>query len=107
MPRISEKIKIEFTKHDRRLKLNEQERETILTEFKNGRSLRSLGREYNVDKHTIKAVVDSEWYQDKLKKTKERKAYLKIPQERKTISTREHRQYKQDLYLKGEIKRDD
>lgn len=108
MPYKSEKIKIEFTKHDRRLKLTEEERDEIVFKHENGQSQRSLAREYQVDRKTIYNTVYPKKYQQQLKNNKKNKHWDKYyNREYNTKKVREHRRYKHKLYSKGKIKEDE
>ncbi len=104
MPYKSEKIKIQFTKHDRRIKLDDVDRQQIIRKYNQGSSIRSLGREYSVDKKTIKFVIDPEYYKETLAYTRSKKNHLNISKEKRNEYMRNHRHYKQKLYIKGEIK---
>lgn len=59
---------------DGRFKILPERHEEIKAKSKGGRSLRSLAVEYGVDKGTIKAILDPEWY-----KTKQAKRYAQKP----------------------------
>lgn len=107
MPYKSEQIKIEKTIHDRRIKLDIDDRNIIIRKYQQGASLRSLGREYFVDKATIKAIINPEWYAEKQEKTRKYGKYYREHVEtnkQRANYMKNHRRYKQKLYLKGEIK---
>lgn len=105
MPYLSQKIKIQGTQYDRRRKLTEEDKAEIRAKYQaGGTSQRKLAREYGVSRRLIIFVLDPE----KLKRNKEaRKArggwqqYYDKDEWRKTM--REHRSYKQGLYLQGII----
>lgn len=105
MPYKSEKIRIEFTEHDKRIKLTTEQKELIRKEYQTGLiSQRGLAKKYNVSKKTIFNVVNPEKYLRQLEKNREEnhsKAYYKKDKQREYV--KEHRRYKQDLYKKGEI----
>ena len=105
MPFKSEKIKIEFTENDRRIKLTTEQKEIIRKEYSTGLiSQRGLAKKYNVSKKTIFNIVNPEKYLRQLEKNKEEKhskAYYKKEKQKEYI--KKHRRYKQDLYERGEI----
>lgn len=103
MPYKSEKIKIVGTKNDRRVKLTEQDRADIseLT----GMSIRGIARMYGVDKRLIQFILYPERKAKNLLDRKNRggsMAYYDKNKQKEYI--KKHRHYKQELYLKGEIK---
>lgn len=108
MPYKSEKIKLS-EEQDRRRKLTDEQRKEIKDKYATGLySQRALAREYNVSRRLIQFITDEE----KLKRHKElskvRKAdgRYKPTKEEWAKTVREHRRYKQELYLKGELKED-
>ena len=107
MPYLSEKIKIQGTKHDRRRKLTPADKEEIQYRYLKigGVSQRDLAREYNVSRRLIVFCIYPERqkknYQDRVVNGGSKQYYCKI---KHTEAMREHRKYKQDLKLKGEIK---
>jgi len=102
MPYKSEKIKLN-EKQDRRKKLTASQKQEIVS-LKGKISQRSLARMFGVDRRTISFIL----YPEKLEENKKRRAerggskqyYNK---ENHTASMREHRKYKQSLYVKGEL----
>jgi hypothetical protein len=100
MPFLSEKKLINHTRYDRRIKLTERQKNAILKQYGSGASIRKLSRTYKVDRKTIKAVLNPEWYSKQL--LKQRKNYLKYPPttEEIIIRQKEHRAYKQLLHVK-------
>lgn len=105
IPYLSEKIKIENTKYDRRLKLTEEQREEIILLHEQGMSQRKLAIKFNVDRKTIYNTLNNDKYLEQLERRKKEQAHLKYyDKEQNTITKREHRRYKQKLYLKGKIK---
>lgn len=89
---------------DRRRKLTDEEIDVIRHRYKNGQgSHRSLAREFGVSKDTIARLVNPD-----------RDAYIRAyrkehwrnyaDREKLTASVRELRRYKQELFLKGELK---
>jgi DNA-binding MarR family transcriptional regulator len=90
--------------HDRRVKLSEEDREVIRIMYEHGDSLRALGRMFGVDKGTIRAVVDPEYYRRKLDEAKGN--WIRYyDSEKHAAYTRNHRQYKRQL-MKGMDKDD-
>ena len=70
-----------YTKEeDGRVKLLPKHRQEIKRKHKGGRSLRSLAIEYGVDKGTIKAVINPEWYKAKQSKRYEKKPWIQYYQ---------------------------
>lgn len=106
MPYLSSKILIKNTKHDRRIKLKPSDKIRIRVLYKTGEySQRKLAKKYNVSRRLIQFVLDPK----KLEECKARRAesggskqYYDKEKWRKSM--KEHRQYKQKLYLKGKIK---
>jgi predicted DNA-binding protein YlxM (UPF0122 family) len=103
MPYKSEKIKLKETQ-DRRKKLTENQREEIRELYSTGLySLNGLAKQYNVSKKTILLIVNKE-------SEKRAKEYRKEHWHEWARKGKEHaeaikrtRQYKQSLYLKGEL----
>lgn len=106
MPYKSEKIKLP-KEHDRRIKLTDEQREEIREKYATGLySQRALAREYNVSRRLITFVLDDKKYQKAKEQFKERRAdgRYKPTKEEWAKTQKEHRQYKQKLYLDGELK---
>ena len=105
MPYKSEKIKIEFTKDDKRIKLTDEQREKIKKDYSTGLiSQRDLAKKYKVDKKTIYNILHPDKYQETLERYKEEnhsKQYYQKEKQREYIKT--YRHHKQELYVKGEI----
>lgn len=104
MPYKSEKIKIEHTRHDRRCKLTDDQKDQIIS-LRGEISQRKCAEQFNVSHRTIVFL----WFPERLERNKqcrqERggwKQYYKKEERRETM--KEHRHYKQELYLKNEIK---
>jgi hypothetical protein len=103
MPYKSEKIKIEKTKLDRRIKLTEEQKDKIAS-FKGLISQRKCAEMFNVSRRTIVFI----WFPEKLERNKqvrqERGGWKQYYNRNKNAEyIREHRRYKQKLFLKGEI----
>lgn len=106
MPYKSEKIKLS-KEQDRRIKLTDEQKAEIRDKYSTGLySQRILAKEYNVSRRLITFVLDDEKKKRSAELLKERKSdgrYNPTKEEwAKTV--REHRRYKQELYLKGELK---
>ena len=106
MPYKSEKIKIEFTKNDKRMKLTDEQREEIKKEYETSLiSQRALAEKYKVDRKTIYNILHPEKYQAKLEQYKQEKHSKQYyNKEKQKDYVKKYRHHKQDLYLKGEIK---
>lgn len=108
MPYKSETIKIANTKYDKRIKLSEDEIEEIKYKyFSQGQSMRSLSREYKVDRQVIKYNLFLEYKKEMYKRNKEYQKTYEVSKETRNEYMRTHRKHKQDLYLKGKIKLND
>ena len=106
MPYKSEKAIISGTKHDRRMKLtNEQRQEIRKIRQDKGYSYRVLAKIYNVSKSTIIFVCNPDRYERCREQFIERRkdGRYKVSKEKHAQVIREHRHYKQQLYLNGEI----
>jgi hypothetical protein len=103
MPYKSEKIKIAGGKYDRRVKLtSEQKKEIHANEL--GLSQRKLAVNYGVSRRTIQFILDPEKLKENLKRRKERGGSKQYYNKEEWVKTmKEHREYKQDLKLKGKI----
>ena len=109
MPYKSEKTKIEFTNNDKRIKLTDAQRENIKKDYATGLiSQRGLAEKYKVDRKTIYNILHEDKYKEQLERYKEEKhskQYYNKEEHKDYIKN--HRRYKQELYLKGEIKEND
>ena len=103
MPYKSEKIKLK-PEQDRRRKLTMEQRESILNEYEKGASQRGLGRKYGVDHGTIALIVNPEALEKARKREKEHWMDYIPTKEERNKAMREHRHYKQRLYLEGKLK---
>ena len=103
MPYKSEKIRIEHTKHDRRIKLTDEQRQEIRVNKEN-LSQRKLAIKYGVSRRLITFILDPNKHEENKKRRAERggtKIYYDKEKNREV--KKEHRKYKQELFLKGEI----
>lgn len=104
MPYVSEKIKIAGTKFDKRCKLTPEQKAEILT-LSATVSQRKLAIQFHVDRRTIGFILNPEKLEENKKKRDERGgAKIYYDKEKQTKTIRKHRQYKQDLKVKGLIK---
>ena len=108
MPYKSEKIKIEFTKKDKRIKLTDNQKEEIKKDYATGLiSHRGFAEKYKVSRKTIYNVLNDDKYKEQLERYKQEqhsKKYYNKEKHKEYI--KQHRRYKQNLYLKGEIKKE-
>ena len=105
MPFKSGKILIEKTSFDRRVKLTDDDKELIRKISKEENlSQRELARKFNVSRRLIQYVLDPEKLTENKRIREERggsKQYYDKEKHREYM--KDHRRYKQDLYIKGEI----
>lgn len=103
MPYKSEKITISGSRHDRRRKLTEGQKQEI-RENKMGLSQRKLAAVYGVSRRTITFILDPEKLAENLKRRQERGGHKQYyDKEKHAHYMQNHRKYKQDLYVKGKI----
>lgn len=104
MPYASERMKLSEVQ-DRRRKLTEEDKEVIRHRYKIGDgSHRSLAKEYGVSKATIQIIVNPERAKAVSQRVKDHWKDYRPSKEEWAKTIREHRQYKHELYLKGELK---
>lgn len=104
MPYKSEKIKLNGLQ-DRRRKLTEAEKIEIKKEYASGlASLRSLGKKYGVTHKSILLIVNPVSAEKGRQYIKDHWRDYQQKGEEWAAVKREHRRYKQSLYLKGELK---
>lgn len=103
MPYKSEKIRL--PEHlDRRRKLTDADRADIKRRYKAGEgSTRKLAQEYGVCRKTIQIIVNPELKVRNDQYIKEHWSKYVPSKEEHARVIREHRRYKQELYLKQEI----
>ena len=106
MPFKSEKIKIEFTEKDKRIKLTDEQRKKIKEDYATGLiSHRGLAEKYKVSHKTIYNILHEDKYQEQLERYKEEKHSKQYyDKEKHKDYIKNHRRYKQELFVKGEIK---
>lgn len=107
MPYKSEKLKIAGTKYDRRVKLTPEQKEEIRKNAQ-GLSQRKLAIMYEVSRRTIQFILDPEKQKENLKRKAERGGYSQYYDKDKNAEyMREHRRYKQSLFINKELKLND
>ena len=92
---------------DRRIKLNDKQREEIREKYSTGMySQRNLAEEYGVSRRLITFILDPDKQKKNAEQLKKRRAdgRYKPNKEKWADIMREHRWYKQALYFKGELK---
>ena len=103
MPYKSEKIKLDPSQ-DRRRKLTEEQKEEIRRIYKTGVcGTRPLAKQFGVSRSLIQVIVNPHIAERHKNRAKEHWRDYKKPKEEWAATIREHRQYKQSLYLKGEL----
>lgn len=106
MPYKFDNLPINDPKHDKRVKLTEDDKEKIRQEYATGLiSQRGLARKYKVSKRTIQFVLDPE----KLERVKEqfkerRKDGRYYSKEKQREYMKKHRDHKKELWAEGKIK---
>ena len=104
MPYKSEKLKLSETQ-DRRRKLTDDQKEEIKRIYAEGKcGTRPLAKQFGVSRGTIQVIVNPSIKQrqhDRI--AKHWRDYRPTKEEWAKIQ-KEHRRYKQELYLKGELK---
>lgn len=107
MPYKSEKCKIQGTKFDRRRKLSEEQKELIKWLREEERiSYNKLAKQFGVSKRLIQFICCPDKEQKAKAQFKERRKYgrYNVSKEERNEIMREHRHYKQELYLENKIK---
>ena len=105
MPYKSEKIRLSETQ-DRRRKLTEEQKEEIRQLYADGKgSWKALADRFHVSKATIGEIVNAEFAE---RRQQYRKEHWRehVDREKLTHAVRNLRRYKQELYLKGELKKE-
>lgn len=101
MPYKSEKMRVAGTKHDRRVKLTDEQKREIVELYANGTiGCLALAKLYGVSKRLIQFIVHPEKQEANKELRKGRDYY---DREKHNESVRNLRRRKQELYLKGEI----
>lgn len=104
MPYKSEKIRLSPSQ-DRRRKLTDEQKEQIRELYETGLvSQRELARQFNVNRSTIQIIVNPNRAVKVKQRIKEHWKDYRPDKEAWSETMRKHRRYKQELYLKGELK---
>lgn len=104
MPYKSEKIKLQGLQ-DRRRKLEPHQYDEIRHKYETGLySQRMLAREYNVSRSLIAIIVNPKRAEAVRQRTKEHWRDYQTFGAKHNAVTRKTRIYKQELYVKGELK---
>ena len=107
MPYKSEKIKLKDTQ-DRRKKLTDEQRKEISELYGTGNySLNGLAKQFGVSKKTILLIVNKDSAEVAKQYRKEHWKEWQRKGEEHNRAVRNTRKYKQNLYLKGELKEDE
>lgn len=104
VPYISSGIRLN-EKQDRRRKLTSDQKDEIRRLYSTGvYSTRKLAKRYKVDKSTILIIVNPKRAEAVRQRAKEHWREYVPSKEKKAAIIREYRRYKQELYLRGELK---
>lgn len=104
MPYKSEKLKLDPTQ-DRRRKLTDEQREEIKRIYKSGAcGTRPLAQQFGVSRSAIQVIVNPAMAQKRHEYVAQNWRKYRPSKEEWAATQREHRHYKQELYLKGELK---
>ena len=104
MPYKSEKLKLSETQ-DRRRKLTDDQKEEIKRIYESGVcGTRPLAKQFNVSRKTIQLLVNPEMKQRQHDYVANNWRKYRPTKEEWAETMKEHRHYKQELYLKGELK---
>lgn len=103
MPYKSEKIKLSKAQ-DRRRKLTDDQKEEIRRIYKSGVcGQRPLAKQFGVSRSLIQIIVNPEIAEKKKQRIKDHWRDYRPTKEEWAETIREHRKYKQELYVKGEL----
>lgn len=103
MPYKSEKLKLSETQ-DRRRRLTDEQKEEIKKLYATGLvGQRPLAKQFGVSRSLIQIIVNPEIAEKKKQRIKEHWRDYRPSKEEWAETIREHRRYKQELYLKGEL----
>lgn len=104
MPYKSESIKLQGLQ-DRRRKLTDEQKNEIIELYSTGNwSLNKLAKQFDVSKKTILLIVNPNSAERARQYRQENWREFQRTKEERTKTIREHRRYKQSLYLRGELK---
>ena len=103
MPYKSEKIKLSPTQ-DRRIKLTDEQKEEIKRLYATGLvGQRPLAKQFGVSRSLIQVIVNPEIAEKKKQRIKEHWRDYRPSKKEWAETIKEHRHYKQELYVKGEL----
>ena len=101
MPYKSEKLKLPPNK-DRRRKLTDEQKEEIKRIYAEGKcGTRPLAKQFGVSRSTIQIIVNPAIAERVKQRTKEHWRDYRPSKKEWATTMKEHRHYKQELYLKG------
>ena len=104
MPYKSEKLKLSETQ-DRRRKLTDEQKEEIKRIYESGVcGTRPLAKQFGVSRSTIQVIVNPAIKQRHHDRTAKHWRDYRPTKEEWAKIMKEHRHYKQELYLKGDLK---
>ena len=104
MPYKSEKLKLSETQ-DRRRKLTDDQKEEIKRIYESGVcGTRPLAKQFGVSRSTIQVIVNPAIKQRRHDYIANNWRKYRPTKEEWAETMKEHRRYKQELYLKGELK---
>ena len=104
MPYKSEKLKLSETQ-DRRRKLTDDQKEEIKRIYAEGKcGTRPLAKQFGVSRKTIQLIVNPAIKQRQHDYVANNWRKYRPTKEEWAETMKEHRHYKQELYLKGELK---
>jgi DNA invertase Pin-like site-specific DNA recombinase len=104
VPYKSSKIKLDPSQ-DRRRKLTEEQKEEIRRIYQSGVcGTRPLAKQFGVSRTTIQVIVNPNIAERHKQYRKEHWRDYRPSKEEWAATIREHRHYKQELYLNGELK---
>ena len=107
MPYKSEKIRLSETQ-ERRKKLSSEQRNEIRELYNTGGySLNKLAKQYEVSKKTILLIVNDDSAERAKQYRKEHWHEWKRTGQERNEAMKNTRKYKQELYLKGELKEEE
>ena len=104
MPYKSEKLKLPPEK-DRRRKLTDEQKEEIRRIYATGVcGMRPLAKQFGVSRSLIQIIVNPDIAEKKRQRMKEHWRDYRPSKEEWAEVVKEHRRYKHELYVKGELK---
>jgi hypothetical protein len=104
MPFKSDKLKIDNTKLDRRVKLQPEQKLEIIKLHSNGMTIRAITRLYKVNRRLIQFIIFPERLKKNIQNYRDRggwEAYYNKKKRREYM--KKHRDYKNKLYKNGDI----